>query len=712
MDKIDIRADFHIHTPSSSDYKGPTNDDEYYGILKQAIKNELSIIAITDHNSIEGYRYLISLKKALILKRDELENITDSQQAQDRIKDIDSKLSLFSQLLILPGVEFEASPGIHILVIFNPDTPIKDIDNFLELGGYGKSQHGLENPTVISNWDVLDLFKETSNHDCLVIDAHTDSNKGIYKTQTGQYRAKCFKSSQLNAIGYNNEKQKDQIKSLLNVDSQYKRNEPIAFIKASDSHQIKDVGSSCTWIKIEEVDFEHLKSSFSNPTECIFTERPALLKILKDLIERNDSYGIKSIETDDIVLLKKHVCALNNENGGYCLLGVTDMGNKVGLPIDISNQKAIDEQFKPSMKIIFKALSELTPIVKRKINFYPLQNSRLIISIYVKSSSDLCCIKNENLIYYIKNKKIISLNSNEIQMLVEDRITDVLDSKIEKNLLSIQKESDLIINTFKSMPILRHFEELSVNMRTIITDPDFHKSIKVNKDEQTKLNELYNKSHNGKSRGSIFIINDEFEARFSYAYLRYSLPVFYYRNISTKLEKPQNKEVLYLVPDGGLFYSKRIIPMYSNSGLFALVFSSNNKSTHSTKFICGFLKSSFSLWYSIIKFESTNFSKPSIFKNLRLPKIDIKNPNVKIEIINIEQAIDDILIAENDFLTTLSKSKKPLKLVETHNNLISELANKIDQSVYKLLSLSDDQIDIIEKYLIANDIWLHPKDNK
>jgi len=52
-----VRIDLHIHTPaSSSDYKGPKDDGEYLRILRKAKSQKLAVIAITDHNTIEGYK--------------------------------------------------------------------------------------------------------------------------------------------------------------------------------------------------------------------------------------------------------------------------------------------------------------------------------------------------------------------------------------------------------------------------------------------------------------------------------------------------------------------------------------------------------------------------------------------------------------------------------------------------------------------------------
>lgn len=47
--KDTIKGDFHLHTKYSGDAKGEIRD-----ILEMALKNELDVIAITDHNEIKG----------------------------------------------------------------------------------------------------------------------------------------------------------------------------------------------------------------------------------------------------------------------------------------------------------------------------------------------------------------------------------------------------------------------------------------------------------------------------------------------------------------------------------------------------------------------------------------------------------------------------------------------------------------------------------
>ena len=60
------KADLHIHTPASKCYKGNKTEDEYLQIITSATKKGLDVIAITDHNSIEGYKTLIKYKEKIL----------------------------------------------------------------------------------------------------------------------------------------------------------------------------------------------------------------------------------------------------------------------------------------------------------------------------------------------------------------------------------------------------------------------------------------------------------------------------------------------------------------------------------------------------------------------------------------------------------------------------------------------------------------------
>jgi predicted metal-dependent phosphoesterase TrpH len=77
-----IKIDLHVHTPASSCYKGPKKDEEYLRILRFARSNDIKILGISDHNSIDGYKRILNIKDKFENERKALLSITDSKQVK------------------------------------------------------------------------------------------------------------------------------------------------------------------------------------------------------------------------------------------------------------------------------------------------------------------------------------------------------------------------------------------------------------------------------------------------------------------------------------------------------------------------------------------------------------------------------------------------------------------------------------------------------
>ena len=151
------KADLHIHTPASKCYKGFKDDAEYLKILLKAKERGINIIAITDHNSIEGYKKLIEQKERIKNEIDSFKQLQDSNEAKRKIKEDEKILKIFDSILILPGLEFEVNNGVHMLVVFNPETEITTIKDFLKSGGFDDDDFGKGND-VFSNWSLFEFY--------------------------------------------------------------------------------------------------------------------------------------------------------------------------------------------------------------------------------------------------------------------------------------------------------------------------------------------------------------------------------------------------------------------------------------------------------------------------------------------------------------------------------------------------------------------------
>ena len=111
------RADLHLHTPASADYQEP--NATFLDLLRKAEFRGLDIITFTDHNTVSGY-------SAMLREIDELALLERLGRAQnDELRLLAEYRRLFEKILVLPGFEFTATFGFHILGIFSPDTPMK-----------------------------------------------------------------------------------------------------------------------------------------------------------------------------------------------------------------------------------------------------------------------------------------------------------------------------------------------------------------------------------------------------------------------------------------------------------------------------------------------------------------------------------------------------------------------------------------------------------
>ena len=696
-----IKIDLHIHTPASHDYKGPRNDNEYLKMLREAKSKDLAIIAITDHNSIEGYKAMLKLKDKLNSQRESLSSITDSQQTQKSLSVIEGNLSLFDDLLILPGIEFEVNNGIHLLIIFNNDVPLQRIDKLLLDGGYTPTSFGDKEPSVIPNWDIFSFYEESKKHDCIIIDAHTDSDKGIYNTiHKGMPRANCFRSPQLYAVCYNSETEKDKLKSMLRSGKEYARTFPLSFVRFSDSHTASDVGSLSTWVKVDSLSLDSLRKALINPSENVSTEEPSTMKILDDLIELPNSFRISDLTEESKDLCKKCICSLLNSDGGYILIGVTQQKNKVGIPL-LDTPLDAKDKYKPIVNDIAPCVTAIEPLYLPPLNFYPLQNNRVIASLQVPASDTLASIKNDGRIYSFSDGKIKLMSAPDIQAKIEQNTLAEVEQRVFRRISAVENDCAFIKNLFSTLPLMRIFE---TKTRKANFNVSLSKPTKITRLQRGKLEKALDV---GASRGNLFFLKESESPRLPFTYLRYSLPLFTLQGLGLT-STPQ--ETIYIVPGGALYYSKRDYPFFFEEDHRILkLHESTNNSRYGLKFTVCFLKSTLLLWHLTNKFDDIDFFRPQIFRELRFPAIDMRRPQSAKTIRGIEDSFDKILNLERDFLLAVRKCNDPKAmqdLTDQHNKKVDQLAYCIDLKLYSLLGFSQDSIKVIEDNIRLNKIYL------
>jgi PHP family Zn ribbon phosphoesterase len=165
------RADLHIHTPASADYMD--KQVQYIDILRTAEQRGVDILALTDHNTVNGY---VAMQREI----EQLLYLEQLGRAQpDELRVLAEYRRLLDKILVLPGFEFTATFGFHILGIFSQQTPVRQIEHILlrlnippQALDEGSSQVGASS-------DVLTAYQMIHEAGGIVIAAHANTTHGV-----------------------------------------------------------------------------------------------------------------------------------------------------------------------------------------------------------------------------------------------------------------------------------------------------------------------------------------------------------------------------------------------------------------------------------------------------------------------------------------------------------------------------------------------------
>jgi hypothetical protein len=133
----------------------------------------LEIIAITDHNTVAGIGAI----------RRELDWLTQLE-AQGRLtaeeqQRLQEWRSLGNQVVVLPGFEFTATFGFHILAIFPPETSVRQLEHILLAMKVPAAKLDEGSTETGATTDVITAYRMIREAGGLVIAAHANSTHGV-----------------------------------------------------------------------------------------------------------------------------------------------------------------------------------------------------------------------------------------------------------------------------------------------------------------------------------------------------------------------------------------------------------------------------------------------------------------------------------------------------------------------------------------------------
>ncbi len=364
-------VELHLHTPASSDFQQA--DVTFLDILHRAELRGLAMIAFTDHNTVAGYRRM----------QEEIEQLELLDKLKRSLPEEKARLAeyrrLLSKILVLPGFEFTATFGFHILAIFHPEKPVREIEHLLLDLEIPPDQLDEGSATIGASTDVLTAYRMINETGGLVIAAHANSSNGVAMRGFpigGQTKIAYTQDPHLHALevtDLENKGSRSTAAFFNGTKPEYPRR--MHCIQGSDSHRLTadpvrkknlGVGDRTTDVLLPEVSFEALRELFESNDFARTRPHRMSAEPVFDFIRSAQEEGVNIIqdfhESMTVRGGKRYaiiadVCALANTNGGTLFIGITDDPKKpvVGVPdveLSLSQlEKEISNRISPQLQV-------------------------------------------------------------------------------------------------------------------------------------------------------------------------------------------------------------------------------------------------------------------------------------------------------------------------------------------------------------------------
>ncbi len=416
------RMDLHLHTPGSADYQEP--NVSYLDILLHAEMRGLDIIAFTDHNTVAGYRAML----------DEIDHLAYLERLNRIEPDEKRRLAeyrrLLEKILVLPGFEFTATFGFHILGIFSPQTPIRQLEHILLSLNIPPETLDAGDSNVGASADVLTAYRTINQAGGIVIAAHANSSHGVAMRGFdfgGQTKIAYTQDPHLHALEVTDLDKKGRHSTQRFFDGtkpEYPRR--MRCIQGSDAHRLQadprnpkylGIGDRVTEVLLPERSFEALLAMFqSNDFARTRPYRPS--RDPYDHVQAAREEGPSIVQSFHEGMTRRggrlyaiiaDVCALANTNGGTIYVGVSAKPKEK--PAGISNVSEAIETLRTEIE------HKITPPLEVEIDVLETRG-KPVIRIQVPSGDDPP--------YAIDDNKIYVRDEAETNLAVRDEIVQLV----------------------------------------------------------------------------------------------------------------------------------------------------------------------------------------------------------------------------------------------------------------------------------------------
>jgi len=392
--------------------------------MRQVVEKELDIVAITDHNTVAGIgaiqreiEWLTRLEKDGRLTEEEETRLKDWRNFSDKV-------------LVLPGFEFTATFGFHILGIFPPETPVRQLEHILLMLKVPADKLDIGSTETGASTDVLTAYKVIQEAGGMVIAAHANSTHGVAMRDFpfgGQTKIAYTQDVNLDALEVTDlERRRGYSTARFFNGSKTEYPRRMHCIQGSDAHRLVvdaknikrlGIGERATELLLETPTFESVKALFrSNNFD---RTRPARAKdkpfdALAAALEEGATIVQSFHETANqrggkLTAILGDLCAFANTAGGTVFVGANPRKDQ---PKGLENPKEVEEEIRSALD------ERLTPPLP--IKFDLLQSTNGVNVLRLRAP------KGDNRPYCLDDNKFYVRDETETSLAVRDEIVALI----------------------------------------------------------------------------------------------------------------------------------------------------------------------------------------------------------------------------------------------------------------------------------------------
>lgn len=416
------KVDLHLHTPASHDYEEPQLT--YLDWMRAVVAKGVEIAAITDHNTVAGvaairheFEWLTRLEKD--------GRLTDTERTQ-----LAEWRDLAGKVLLLPGFEFTATFGFHILALFPPETSLRHLEHVLLTLNVPADKLDLGSTETGASTDVLSAYRIIREAGGLVIAAHANSTHGVAMRDFpfgGQTKIAYTQDSNLDALEVTDLESRRYSTARFFNGSKIEYPRRMHCIQGSDAHRVNvdaknvkrlGIGERATEMALDVASFDAIKTLLqSTQFDRTRPARPKDVPFDPLMAARAEGPSIvqsfhesASQRSGKLAGILADVCAFANTAGGTIFIGASPRKDK---PKGLPNPKDVEAEVRAAL------VDRLTPPLEVKVDIFQSEEVQVLRLRVPKGNDRPYCLDDNK--FYVRDETETSLAvRDEIVALVRE----------------------------------------------------------------------------------------------------------------------------------------------------------------------------------------------------------------------------------------------------------------------------------------------------